>query len=214
MKKKILSVCMMIILIVFMSSSIFAGKSPIEKGGIFVSGGFNYSNTGGEVTTVFGIMPLELFDERLTQIQFDPSINFFVVRGLALGLNISLVKYSFSESDSEFNSSISAFGIGPQLFYFFGGSKKRSTIKGSIYPYLGVAYMLKSYTSKYNDSYGNEKDTEKGSTFRSCLGISYMISDSVGIFGEAVYVIEQLKGTFEDLKGNSFNIALGFKIFL
>lgn len=208
MKNKNLVVVIMIILTLSLSGSLIAGKSPVKKGNVLVSGGFNFSSSSGDMGTMFGIMPIELYEENMTQIQFNPSFNYFITNRLALGINLFLVSYSFS--DSSYSSSISTFGIGPQIYYFFGGSKKGLKIKGSLYPYLGVTYIFNSNKSKYEESYYSDNYTIKGSTFKTMAGMNIMVSESVGIFGEIVYILE----TWEDSTGKRIDLSIGFKIFL
>ena len=195
MKQRNFMLVIMILLALFVSDSMMEGKSPFSKGKILVSGGFKFSSD-----------KTELEDERLTTVQFDPSLNYFVVPGFSIGINISLERLSM------YDSSITQFGIGPQVYYFFGSKKKSSNEKGRVYPYLGLAYLIKSYTWKESDPYyyENYSETLKGSSFKSSFGVTYMVSGSVGFFGEAVYELY----SWDNLNGNVMNLVLGFKIFL
>ena len=178
--------------------SAFAQSFPTDKGSKIVAGEFAFSSAGGDL--------YENSDgDRLTTIELDPFISYFLTPGLALGGNFLL------ERMSQGDWSLTTWGIGPRLIYFIGGSQPISTVKGKTYPFLDAAFLYIKNTFKYD----SDESSSLGTMIRFGGGILHMLSDSVGLFGEAVYSIDSIKPEDGDSEsGNQFNIAAGFTFFL
>src|SRR5690606_33508685 len=75
-------------LLLLAPSLVQAQSYAIDKGSLMIGGTAGFSSTGGEGT-----------DDRLTQILINPSLQYFVTRGLAFGGEVTL--QHFSRGDSE-----------------------------------------------------------------------------------------------------------------
>jgi hypothetical protein len=174
-----------------------AQSFPTDKRSQIVSGGFSFSSAGGDL--------YQSGDDRLTVIELSPSIGYFVIPGLAIGGKFVLERTSLGEG------SLTSWGIGPHIVYFVGADKPRARIKGTIYPYLGAAFLYNRTTYKS----GGWDSTASGTMISFGAGVLRMLSNAVGLFGEANYQIENVKPESGDSEsGNTFNIAAGFTVFL
>jgi len=197
MKRIFSFVCTLAVMLVVICSSAFAQSFPTDKGSKMILGGFAFSNAGGDLYEVDG--------DRMTSIQVNPSVSYFVIPGLALGGKF-LLQYA-----SQGKASMTTWGIGPQVMYFVGGNQPKSTVKGTTYPYLGAAFFYTRSTFKDEDG----KDTISGTMISLGGGMLHMLSKTVGLFGEAGYQIDNMKPEDGDsASGNKFNIVAGFTFFL
>lgn len=191
-------VCILALTLIFAFGSACAQSFPTNKGSKIVGGEFYFSSAGGDLYENWE-------GDRLTSIEVDPFISFFLAPGLALGGNFLF------ERMSQGDASLTTWGIGPRLMYFIGGSKPISTVKGTTYPFLDAAFLYVKSTYEYN-SYDS---SESGTMIRFGGGILRMLSDSVGLLGEVAYSIDKMKPEDGDsVSGNQFNIAAGFTFFL
>lgn len=191
MKKILFSSVILLIVSVLCSSNMFSRSLATNKGSNMFSGGITFSSAGGELYEVDG--------DRISTLQVSASYGYFFLSGFSVGLNLNYT------SISQGGESISEFGIGPEILYFFGKPKLMSSAKGSIFPYLGIAFTYNSYKLV---------ETMTGTQFDFKGGICYMISNTVGVFFEPAYVIQ--KYTYEGIStnGNMIKVVIGFKIFL
>lgn len=179
----------------------FAQDSAFDPGSKIVAGSFAYSSACGDL--------YEDDDERLTTLQFTPSLSVFVSPGFAVG---GKFLYARSSQDQE---SITSWGIGPQIIYYIGGNQPRESVRGATYPYLGVAFVFTKST--YESSFlGQTEDiSTSGTAFSFGFGINHMLTESVGLFGEVDYQLDSMKPEDGDsVSGNKFNIVGGFAFFL
>lgn len=188
-----------IVTVVVVSSSAVAQSFPTDKGSKIVSGGFTFSTAGGDL--------YESEDgDRQVLIQFNPSVDYFVIPGLALGGKF-LLEYFL---DGEY--SLDTWGIGPRIVFFLGGNQPRSTIKGTTYPYLSASFFYTHSTFSFGEV---AEVTSSGHTIGIGGGVLYMLSNAVGLFGEADYQVESMNPERGDsVGGNKFNIIAGFSVFL
>lgn len=198
MNKIFTLLCVLVFTLILAHSSAFAQSYHTDKGSKIIAGEFSFSNSGGDL--------YENSDgDRLTSVGFDPFISYFLTPGLALGGYFSL------SSASQGDWSATAWGIGPRIIYFIGGSKSISTVKGTTNPFLDAAFLYLTRTSKYD----SEEYSASGTKIRFGGGVLHMISESVGLFCEAAYSIDSMKPEDEDSEsGSEFNITAGLSFFL
>ena len=198
MKKIYTCMCIFALSLIFSFGSAFAQSYHTDKGSKIIAGEFSFSSGGGDL--------YENSDgDRLTTIEMDTFISYFLTPGLALGANFLLIK------TAQGDLSATAWGIGPRLMYFIGGNKSISTGKGKIYPFLDAAFLYIKSTSK-----GASYELSSSRTrIKFGGGILHMLSESVGLFGEAAYNIDSEKPEDGDSeRGNQFNIVAGLAFFL
>jgi hypothetical protein len=207
MKKRKFSslMCIFLPILAVICSSAFAQSFPTNKGSVMVYGSFAYSSAGGHLYEDDG--------DRLSTLQFNPSVSYFVTPGLALG-----GKFLLSRT-SQGDASLTGFGIGPHLLYFIGGNKPKDKVKGTTYPYLGTTFLYSRATAGEDD----EDLTISGTMFSFGFGVCHMLSNSVGLVGEAAYQIDNMTVKWEDWEGeeeeesesgDKFNLVAGFVVFL
>ena len=198
MNKIYTCMCTFTLTLIFVFGSAFAQSYHPDKGSKIITGEFSFSSGGGDLYK-------NSDGDRLTTIELDPCISYFLTPGLALGGNFLLLRVSQGDMGE------TAWGIGPRLMYFIGGNKSISTGKGTTYPFLDAAFIYIKSSSK-GASY-----ELSSSRIRIKLGggIFHMLSDSVGLFGEVAYNIDRVKPEDGDSEsGNQFNIVAGFAFFL
>ena len=193
-------------LFVFIVTSTFAQDYPVDKGSKMILGGITFSSMGGDL--------YENSDgDRATMIEIMPSIGFFVAPGFAIAGDL------LYNRTSQGDDSKTTLGIGPKLIYVIGANTKPATIKGTTYPYLGASFMYLHSTSKYTWG-GYEEETEEYTTTGTAIllggGILNMISNSLGLFVELGYQMDNLKPEDADksTSGNKINIRIGITGFL
>ena len=207
-KKTILSLAilsaMMALVITPASGQRIALRRPFEKGTLIGTGGFTYSNSGGELYNQDG--------ERTTQFSFNPSISYFVTSGLALGLRGSI---SYTSRGGQTGTGL---GIGPEVSYYL--RKKRDAkarvvmAKGTIVPYFSAGAMFSGTSGNYPTQWGNYDYKNSGTTLDLGAGFLYMLSQGYGIFVRASFEYSTKSQNGGDSKhGNRFVITGGLSAF-
>lgn len=198
MNKIFTSVCLFAFVIILAYSSAFSQGFPTDKGSKIVAGGFSYTSSGGDLN--------ENSDgDRDISIDLSSSVSYFLSPGFALGAN-----FLFSRN-SQGDNSVTMWGIGPQLSYFIGGNQAVSTVKGTTYPFLTVSFVY----VKGGYDYESDDSSVSGTVIGFSGGIMHMLSESVGLFGDISYSIENMKWEDEDSEsGNEFGISAGLSFFL
>jgi len=198
MNKIITSVCIFAFVIILAYSLTFSQSFPTDKGSKLVAGEFSYSSSGGDSN--------ENSDgDRDISIDLGSSISYFLSPGLALGAD-----FLFGRS-SQGDNSVTMWGIGPRLSYFIGGNHAVSTVKGTTYPFLTVSFVY----VKGGYDYGDNESSVSGNVIGFGGGIMHMLSESVGLYGNVSYSIENMKWEDEDSEsGNEFGISAGLSFFL
>ncbi len=179
-----------------------AATDPVSKGSKMIGGQFLLSSSGGDL--------YEVNNKRVTLLEMNPYLGVFVSDGFNFGGTFAIRRYS---SDDETNTS---FGIGPRIAYFFRQGS-RHEVRGSTYPFIGLAVMYKRIT--YDDADRESYDvTFSGFSFAFGGGLVYMFSRQVGISFEANYEIDNLDvdvdGYSDSESGDSFNVLAGIACFI
>ena len=116
----------------------------------------------------------------------DPSIHYFVARGLSVGGDLTIRRFRQGDTSS------SSYGVGPGVMYFFGGSER------PVYPYLSGT--VRYYRSGDTNTIG----------YRAAGGALVMLADAVGLNGSLYF--EQLD---DDVSSrDAFGLAFGIAAFL
>jgi len=200
--KKILYLSFVIVLGLNLSSA-YAQNAAYDRGSTIVIGSFAYSSAGGEL---FVAEPDE--DGRITTLQINPSLSYFVAPGLAIGGKV-LFQRTAQDDDS-----FTTWGLGPQILYFIGSNRAQSSVKGTTYPYLGATFAFLRSTAKSTFRGQTDKDSANGTVVAFGLGINHMLTDSASLFVEGAYELDHMSGEGDSASGNKFNIVAGVAIFL
>ena len=197
MKKPIFMTLAVFMLALF-SGFTFAQGSPIDEGSMMAAGGFSFSNWSGDLYE-------DADNNSQTVIDIFPILSYFILPGLAAGGEFAYSRISQSDW------SYTAFGIGPQVRYYFVLNREQTEAKGSTYPYFSVNFLFG--TAKFKSDSGESKYTYK--TFGFGLGAVYMISDAVGVFGQGGFDIDSRKPEDGDsVSGNVLGFDVGFTYFI
>lgn len=196
----------LIILLILLSTAGFstsgvAEKFPTGKGSKLIKGGFTFSSAGGDM--------YKYGDSRVTTLDFYPSISVFIAPRLAVGSEFIISRTAVGDE------SVTTWGIGPQIMYFFGGNQPQKNIHGSVYPYLHGAFYYERTTNQ--DEYYGEvwKTTISSKDFDLGFGICYMLSNALGLFGEASLRIRNITSEEDfNMSSNNINLLAGLTVFL
>lgn len=186
MKRKLILISFMFL---FISQFSFAGDYPLDKGSLMYSGNFSFSSKGGD---------LYAYDSgRLLSIQTNPSVNYFLISGLSLGIDGA---FTYVSQD---DFSTTNWGLGASANYYFnGGLKPNMPIKQPRYPfpYITFSYMY----SDFSNSNPSQSSISLG------LGLLGLADDYAGINLEISY---EMVDPFADSKGSKLNFTIGFNLF-
>jgi hypothetical protein len=174
-----------IMAILLMCATALGADSPVSKGSWKVGGSAGFSSTGGD-----------FYDSRVSVFSLTPSAGTFITDGLLIGGNFSLI------SASGGSETLTAWGVGPTMAYYFKGGNATKDAKGSLYPFVGASFMITGASG------GGESATGTGFSFAG--GIEYMITRSVAFDVAASYSIS----TMESMSTNVFGISAGFSFFI
>jgi len=129
---------------------------------------------------------------RLNQLVVNPSGQYFITPGLAVGGD---VLYSYASNDG---STVTQYGIGPAVTYFFGREER------SYYPFVSGSVGV----TRFNRGGLDEGRTQ--TRYRGSGGILVMLNQRVGVTGELFYQ----RTDNEQLQTNAFGLAFGISAFL
>ena len=134
---------------------------------------------------------------RFNSLSLAPRALLFVTPGFALG---GQVLFGYSSSD---DNSTTAWGIGPEVAYYFGGAGRTT------HPYLTASFQ-------YVRSSDDDDNTQTGRTYGGGAGLLFLISSSVGIDAQAY--IRRSDSSFSeiatDFEQTAFGLAFGISAFV
>lgn len=176
-------VCLCILFSTPLSAS-HAQNSPVDQGSVLIGGNASLTSTAidSDVTT----------DGRTTQFILNPTSQYLIIPGVAVGGD---VLFGYASDD---NASVTRYGIGPAVTYFFGRGER------SIYPFLsGSVGIIRAR--------GANLDASRTQTsYRGAGGVLLKLTRSVGITGE--FFVQQTDDG--RLRTSTFGLAFGVSAFV
>ena len=178
---------LVVVMVIGLVSAAAAQKRPIDKGSFNIGGSFSLSIGSGEL---YG-------EDTITNISLIPSFRYFVLNGLAVGVDLLL------QRNSNGDDSDTTFGIGPAVAYFFRvGSDK-------IYPYVGTGFTYGSNSQSWSTY------STTGFRIRFGGGVAIMLKPNVALLAEAMYAIESMSyGSYPSESGGYFTFNVGVAVFI
>ena len=156
-----------------------AHDSPIQRGSIQVGGTASLTRSR-DIGNDYGWVTLDLM----------PRAGFFVVRGLAVNMNLRHRRIYYDDQAVVRDQRFVEWGMGPGLTYYVGTRYRR------VFPFVS-ARTLYSRTRNESDIFARPQDTEPAEenriartttgTWLTSGGVLYMVARHVGITGEAFY---------------------------
>lgn len=161
-----------------------------DEGVTRLGGALSFTTQGGDYYA-----PGE--NDRLTTVNLNPSVQYFLAPGLAVGADALL------EYQAQNDVSLRIFSIGPSASYFFGGADTRA------YPFLSVNPL-------YTNIGRNEDSSINGFGVVGSIGGAFQIARNVAITAEGFYEYESFstEGADERVSGNTFGLRVGVSAFL
>lgn len=160
-----------------------------DRGSIIIAGDASLSSSKAEND-----------DDRTTTIRLAPSLQYFIRPGLAIGGEVLLSRTSLG------NASISQYGVGPRLSYYFGQGAR------TMHPFVSGSITFANGSSDPGDIDFSSRDV----TLRA--GLLFMVSNAVGINPNLFY--QNTKTSFTNANGeiegktNTFGLAVGISAFV
>jgi outer membrane protein W len=179
--KKIILISLVLLLF---HSFAFSQDFAVDKGSILFAGMASFSTSGGDL--------YENADgDRAMNITLEPSVNYFVIQNVGVGLK---AQYS---RDSQGDYTSSTLGIGPNLAYFLGDAES------NMFPYLGAGFH---YITNSVDDY-----TISGTDIAIIAGVLAPVKKNLGIMINASYHMMSLKHEDWDEaeSGNIIMVGIG-----
>lgn len=177
-------------------------NAQTEKGKLFVSGNTSLSFSSTNATTEFDGEEVGE-DQKASVFSVTPSIGYFVMDNLAIGVDFSFT--SSKEEEGEFEDTLSSFAVMPTATYYFEAGDK-------LKPYIGVGAGLIS------TSFGDDDiNKSSGLAFRGRGGLAYFLSDMIALDFFVQYLNTNQKNKEEsDLvtKNSSLGVGFGLSLFL
>jgi len=174
----------MLALLIMLPAYSFAQKGyAIDKGVIVIDGMASYVSAGGDL---YG-------DDRVSVIALNPSLGYFIMPHLAMGVNFGFQKTSHGD-DSD-----TKFAVGPSVAYFMGDANS------TVYPFVAGTFL-----------YSSDDDHHKQTDIKLKGGAAFMIAKNVAITGGAFYMIQSRtpEGADDSVSGNVFGVEFGVGIFV
>lgn len=205
MKKKLVLICFVLLGFV-VSPLAFADTpaptpvsdinlSPLQQGKTMFNGG---------LAAAFG--------ESHAAVYLDPSFDYFLMDGLALGGEL----FYNQQRDGDYGHAI--WGFGPRLTLFLAGTNTGLKQKGNFYPYVSSSVLF--VESSLKDKVPGQNYDEALSTMQINLGggMMYQLTRNFGVFGELNYAIDRVKYDSQwDHRGeivNEFDFGGGVSFFM
>ena len=195
--KKLWFIPMLLLLVVPEATQ--AQSYPVDRGSWIVGGSASFTSQGGDDA------------DRTTSVMLNPSAQFFVLPGLAVGGTLSL---SYTSDDL---FSITGLGIGSAVSYYFGRGER------TVYPFVSASLSINDFSFKADgDQVGSNIDVSTtGTTFDLSGGVALMVAKNVGLTGEIFYLQQNLRETGNegietlfDTDINMFGLRFGIAAFV
>jgi outer membrane protein len=140
---------------------------------------------------------------KITTLEFSPQIGFFVIDGLALGMELPIM-YSLEKSENEDKYTSTSLAFTPFIRYYFG--------KGKIKPYLHGDVGFGNLKMKYEDNLSGTTSENAASLFLYEMGggLAIFLNDKVSLDIGIAYASQSLTPK-DDNVNNSKIITSGFE---
>ncbi len=153
---------------------------------------------------------------KISRFSVTPSVGYFVINGLAVGVDLGLESSTQKQEGSKVT--VSTFSVMPTATYYFNTG-------GKFFPFLGAGIGYASSKTKYNIAYSisdpllfSGDATEDGLTWKAKAGITYLATPSLGInlgLGfDQVYTKDTYFNTEVKTTRSNFGATIGFSYFL
>lgn len=182
-------------------------NAQTEKGSWVIGGsttlGFN------NVSTTVSAGSKSTDEPSVSTFTITPSVGYFVVDKIAVGLDLGFV--SLSSKDGDYKSSVTTTSVMPTGTYYFKSAS-------NIIPYLGagVGYASVKSTETYKGK--DTTVTNDGFAWKAKGGIIYLINQTIGVdlgLGYNQFTNkETVSGTDYKTTISTFGVNAGFTIFL
>lgn len=202
-------------LLLVAAMAVFAGANAQMQKGSWVVGastnlGFNSVNTNSKAT--FGGVTVEE-DATVNTFNVNPSVGYFVMDNLAVGLDFGYTNASQKEDDYKFITSMVS--VMPNATYYFYN-------EGNFIPYLGAGAGYAAVTYKEKESGSSYSETYDGFAWKGKGGVVYLINKNLGLDLGLSYTQFNNKETdtvmgstvTQKNKVGTFGVNVGFSIFL
>jgi len=183
------------------------GQSLTKKGNIFVAGSAGFAASFIRIKPVYSGTTGST--EKQNSISFTPSVDFFIMDNLAVGLSTNIA-YASSPGSSGTDKATQIMLVPTMLYFVEVGGKAKPFFQ------LGLGYA--SMTTKYTPTYGSEeKITYSGPCMNAGAGVAFFVRNNISInFGLSytkTVLTDSDDSKYQEKEGN-IGSNLGISIYL
>lgn len=171
----------------FVPAAAYAQQHATDQGSIQLSGSASFTSSGEDDE-----------DDRITAINLNPRLAYFIRPGLSVGAEVLLARQSRGDN------SITAFGIGPAATYYFGAADARTK------PYV-TGNVQWQKTSNESDTFESDATV---TSYGAGAGLLFLLSQSVGITSELFYRSTSVEFDAGEAGSDTFGLAIGVAAFI
>lgn len=174
-------------------------NAQIEKGKIYVGGKTNLSFTSMTVTPEYDGESDDDLKMKTQSFEFSPEVGYFIMDGLAVGLNLSYETAKAKVGDGDWSDPAKSMGVAAFGKYYMGS--------GNIKPF-GMARL------GFMSSADSDDDADKfsGLAFGAAVGGAYFLNESVALELGVGYDYAKMKNKDDDksaLKAGQLGVNIG-----
>lgn len=178
--------------------TVFTVNAQVEKGKVYLAGASSFSYSSASSTPEYDGETYDDYKVKTSSFGFSPQVGFFVIDGLAVGLDLSYTSSKGKIGDGEWSDPSKRFGFAPFGKYYIGKSKFKP------FGMLKMGYLL------YSDS-DDDSDKYSGLSLGFTVGGALFVNEFVALELGLGYDYANLKNKEND-KFVYKNGELGLKI--
>jgi len=148
--------------------TVFTVNGQVEKGKVYLAGASSLSYSSATNTPEYDGETYSDFEVKVSSFGFSPQVGFFVIDGLAVGLDLSYTSTKTKLGDGDWSDPSKRFGFAPFGKYYIGKSKFKP------FGMLKMGYLL------YSDS-DNDADKYSGLNLGFTVGGAYFVNEFVAL---------------------------------
>jgi hypothetical protein len=187
--------CVLYISLLFLSFSAVVAETPIDKGNWIIDGSAGLTLGGGDMY------------EDYTRISIQPSLQYFMTKGLAVG---PILGFSYSKRS---DNKTYVYAIGPTVAYYFGSGETK------LIPFMRSSARFAWQKDKYRGIVGygmyyEETTDSRGTIVSASCGFANLISKNIAITIATGFTYEHYTNGRYTTDGHYIGLNLGVMAFV
>mgnify|MGYP003582070815 CR=1 FL=1 len=188
--------------ILFLLTNILNAQT--EQGKILVSGKSSLDFTSSTTKYYYDGETDSDFDEKVNKFSIAPSVGYFVIDNLAVGLSASYQTEKYKEGSDNWDDPISVYMVGPFVTYIF-------PLQGMVKPFIGGIGGIAGA------SYGpDDEDKQSGVIYGGNAGVALFLNKNISLDLGGQYIKSNFRNNGDNKyqsKSGNFAATVGFSLF-